>query len=178
MTYDASMSRDATELKTALGEAGHRLTGPRLAVWDVVFGTRYLPADREPPRVVGIEGMPGFPRAWWPQILVPLRWRAVNSLLENGDSASAFYVYEAGGKLAVLSAVFDDALSEPQRADRVHEDPLFWAAENKLDRRIRDNPLLNARYREVMKKLLDSRLSAPRLRGMWSGLVRELATIE
>ncbi|MDJ0960819.1 MAG: Fur family transcriptional regulator [Acidimicrobiia bacterium] len=34
------MSRVATELKTALGEAGHRLTGPRLAVWDVVASSR------------------------------------------------------------------------------------------------------------------------------------------
>jgi Fur family ferric uptake transcriptional regulator len=33
------MSRDAVELKTALGAAGHRLTGPRLAVWDVVAGS-------------------------------------------------------------------------------------------------------------------------------------------
>lgn len=30
------MSPGASELKTALDEAGHRLTGPRLAVWDVV----------------------------------------------------------------------------------------------------------------------------------------------
>ena len=36
MPYDAVMRREATKLKAALGEAGHRLTGPRLAVWDVV----------------------------------------------------------------------------------------------------------------------------------------------
>jgi Fe2+ or Zn2+ uptake regulation protein len=30
------MNRDATTLKTALGDAGHRMTGPRLAVWGVV----------------------------------------------------------------------------------------------------------------------------------------------
>ncbi len=36
VTYDECMGRDATELRTALGDAGHRLTGPRLAVWEVV----------------------------------------------------------------------------------------------------------------------------------------------
>lgn len=30
------MSHEADQLRTALDEAGHRLTGPRLAVWDVV----------------------------------------------------------------------------------------------------------------------------------------------
>lgn len=30
------MSAGTPELRSALGEAGHRLTGPRLAVWDVV----------------------------------------------------------------------------------------------------------------------------------------------
>lgn len=30
------MSHAKPDLKSALGEAGHRLTGPRLAVWDVV----------------------------------------------------------------------------------------------------------------------------------------------
>ena len=40
MTYDATMSREATKLRAALGEAGHRLTGPRLAVWDVVASSR------------------------------------------------------------------------------------------------------------------------------------------
>lgn len=34
--YDGLMSEDSNHLKTILGDAGHRVTGPRLAVWDVV----------------------------------------------------------------------------------------------------------------------------------------------
>lgn len=34
------MSPEARELRVALDEAGHRLTGPRLAVWDVVAGSK------------------------------------------------------------------------------------------------------------------------------------------
>ena len=40
------MSGASQELKTALGEAGHRLTGPRLAVWNVLSSTHaHLTAD-------------------------------------------------------------------------------------------------------------------------------------
>lgn len=35
-TYDDRMSNPESELRSALVEGGHRLTGPRLAVWDVV----------------------------------------------------------------------------------------------------------------------------------------------
>ena len=33
--------------------------------WDVVFGTRYLPGDREPPEQVGIEGLDAFSRGFF-----------------------------------------------------------------------------------------------------------------
>ena len=40
------MSAQATELKTALADAGHRLTGPRLAVWGVVTASQsHMTAD-------------------------------------------------------------------------------------------------------------------------------------
>lgn len=38
-TYDGLMNGSENELRTALVEAGYRMTGPRLAVWDVVAGT-------------------------------------------------------------------------------------------------------------------------------------------
>ncbi|MCP4873793.1 MAG: sterol desaturase family protein [Proteobacteria bacterium] len=49
--------------------------GANLIVWDIVFGTRFLPADREPPEAIGIADMPNFPRRWWEQLLVPFRWK-------------------------------------------------------------------------------------------------------
>ncbi len=57
-------------------EANHNYGG-NLAVWDVVFGTRFLPADREPPEAIGIEDLPEFPKGLWGNLLAPFRWQAV-----------------------------------------------------------------------------------------------------
>ncbi len=48
--------------------------GQTMIVWDIVFGTRWLPADREPPESTGIDDLPAFPMTWWRQILAPFRW--------------------------------------------------------------------------------------------------------
>ena len=45
--------------------------------WDVVFGTRFLPSDREPPRQLGIEGMDAFPRKFFAQWMSPFRWARI-----------------------------------------------------------------------------------------------------
>lgn len=49
--------------------------GANLIVWDVVFGTRFLPVDRSPPADIGIADMPDFPTGWWGQVTAPFRWR-------------------------------------------------------------------------------------------------------
>ena len=46
-----------------------------LSVWDVVFGTWFLPRDRPPPEKPGIGDMPDFPRGYLGQFLAPFRWR-------------------------------------------------------------------------------------------------------
>lgn len=51
--------------------------GQNLIVWDVVFGTRYLPKGEEPTDAVGIEGMPNFPSGLVANLLVPFRWARV-----------------------------------------------------------------------------------------------------
>lgn len=51
--------------------------GQTISVWDWVFGTRYLPSDRAPPRDIGIADLPAFPSGWWAQIAAPFRWRRV-----------------------------------------------------------------------------------------------------
>jgi sterol desaturase/sphingolipid hydroxylase (fatty acid hydroxylase superfamily) len=53
--------------------------GQNLIVWDVVFGTRFLPSDREPPREIGIADLPGYPMTWLAQELAPLRWSAIKA---------------------------------------------------------------------------------------------------
>jgi ornithine lipid hydroxylase len=51
--------------------------GANLILWDVVFGTRFLPSDRRPPRVIGIADMPDFPSTYLGQLASPLRWRRI-----------------------------------------------------------------------------------------------------
>jgi sterol desaturase/sphingolipid hydroxylase (fatty acid hydroxylase superfamily) len=48
--------------------------GQNLIVWDVVFGTRFLPKHRIPPEDIGIADMPDFPMDYLGQLLSPLRW--------------------------------------------------------------------------------------------------------
>jgi sterol desaturase/sphingolipid hydroxylase (fatty acid hydroxylase superfamily) len=57
-------------------EANHNYGG-NLIVWDVVFGTRFLPKDREPPEQIGMEALPNFPMGWWANLAAPFRWRRV-----------------------------------------------------------------------------------------------------
>jgi len=58
--------------------------GQNLIVWDVVFGTRFLPRDREPPEEIGLTGLAAFPMDYWGQLLSPLRWRRIHR--ESGEA--------------------------------------------------------------------------------------------
>lgn len=51
-------------------EADHNF-GDTFIFWDIVFGTRYLPADTPAPQEVGLEGAPEYPRSWWGQMRAP-----------------------------------------------------------------------------------------------------------
>jgi sterol desaturase/sphingolipid hydroxylase (fatty acid hydroxylase superfamily) len=51
--------------------------GSNLIIWDVAFGTRFLPKDREPPKDIGIAGLSAFPMSWWRQLLSPFRWSSI-----------------------------------------------------------------------------------------------------
>jgi sterol desaturase/sphingolipid hydroxylase (fatty acid hydroxylase superfamily) len=59
-----------------LAEANNNY-GSNLLVWDLVFGTFFLPRDRESPAVLGIGDMPAFPRGWLAQVAAPFRWARV-----------------------------------------------------------------------------------------------------
>ena len=49
--------------------------GSNLIVWDLVFGTFFLPQDREPPTAIGIAGMEHFPASYLGQLAAPFRWQ-------------------------------------------------------------------------------------------------------
>lgn len=72
---------------TKLEEANSNY-GQNLIVWDVVFGTRFLPKDREPPEQIGIYGMPNFPMRYWGQLMSPFRWSAIKRSAAETASAS------------------------------------------------------------------------------------------
>ncbi len=64
-----------------LAEA-NRNYGSNLIVWDLVFGTFFLPRDREPPEAIGIAGMPDFPPTYLAQLAAPFRWARVRGAAE------------------------------------------------------------------------------------------------
>jgi ornithine lipid hydroxylase len=53
---------------------GHTNFGGNLILWDVVFGTRYLPNERHGPARVGLPDVL-MPRGFWRHLFVPFRWR-------------------------------------------------------------------------------------------------------
>lgn len=57
-------------------EADHNY-GDTFIVWDIVFGTRYLPQNRPAPQEVGISGLGAFPTSWWAQQLAPFRYSKI-----------------------------------------------------------------------------------------------------
>jgi len=69
--------------------------GANLIVWDVLFGTRFLPADRKLVATdVGLAGMPNFPRDYVGQLLSPFRWRR----LTGGEEGAAGGAESQSGK--------------------------------------------------------------------------------
>jgi len=55
---------------------GNSNYGANLIVWDIVFGTRFLPSDRQiDADAVGLNNMPNFPRRYVGQLLSPFRWK-------------------------------------------------------------------------------------------------------
>ena len=59
-----------------LEEANHNY-GQTVIVWDTLFGTRFLPRDREAPEAIGIPSLAAFPMTWWAQIQSPFRWERI-----------------------------------------------------------------------------------------------------
>ncbi|MCO4773314.1 MAG: sterol desaturase family protein [Deltaproteobacteria bacterium] len=62
---------------STLQTEGNTNYGANICFWDVVFGTRFLPSDREPPEEIGIGGMPGFPAGYAAHLAAPFRWSGV-----------------------------------------------------------------------------------------------------
>lgn len=66
----------------------NRNYGQNLIIWDIVFGTRFLPRDRKPPADIGLTDLPAYPMSWLAQQLAPLRWKAIREQSQQAGSAS------------------------------------------------------------------------------------------
>jgi len=99
------------------------------------------------------------------------RWLAFNSLLQNGDTADELYLYEKRdgpkklGRLSIMAWNCDELQSEISHVERMHLDELFWAAGQRLDKQILENPLLYKQYSQVLDKLLKEVLTENYLLG-------------
>jgi len=58
---------------------GNANYGAVLILWDVVFGTFFLPRGRAFTGAVGIEALPRFPRGYLGQLLSPFRWERIRA---------------------------------------------------------------------------------------------------
>jgi sterol desaturase/sphingolipid hydroxylase (fatty acid hydroxylase superfamily) len=61
-----------------LNEANNNY-GSNLIIWDLVFGTFFLPQDRQRPESIGIGDMPRFPQRYLAQLASPFRWQRVKA---------------------------------------------------------------------------------------------------
>jgi sterol desaturase/sphingolipid hydroxylase (fatty acid hydroxylase superfamily) len=64
---------------STLVEESNRNYGQQLILWDVVFGTRFLPRDRRPPAEIGLAGLRAFPMSYLAQLASPFRWRRIEA---------------------------------------------------------------------------------------------------
>jgi len=61
--------------------------GANLILWDIAFGSRFLPRHRKPPTEIGIEALPDFPAGYWAHLRSPFRWKEIEGLERRRDSA-------------------------------------------------------------------------------------------
>lgn len=62
--------------------------GQNLIVWDIIYGTRFLPKDREPPAEIGITDMPAFPMSYLAQLASPFTWSRIKRENEAARATS------------------------------------------------------------------------------------------
>jgi sterol desaturase/sphingolipid hydroxylase (fatty acid hydroxylase superfamily) len=71
-----------------VAESNHNY-GQNLIVWDLVFGTFFLPRDRQPPEEIGLADLPAFPMTYWQQLASPFRWRRIRTADAPAGRATA-----------------------------------------------------------------------------------------
>lgn len=62
---------------TVSSESNHNY-GQNIILWDVIFGTRYLPKDRDQPEEIGMSYPKPFPATFIAQLLAPIQWKKID----------------------------------------------------------------------------------------------------
>jgi sterol desaturase/sphingolipid hydroxylase (fatty acid hydroxylase superfamily) len=70
-----------------LMEESNTNSGQNLSIWDTLFGTRYLPSDREPPADIGLTWPKNFPMTFAAQVMAPVRWKRIVTDEPRGNDA-------------------------------------------------------------------------------------------
>ena len=61
--------------------------GANIILWDIVFGTRHLPADREhQPTDIGMHGTSAFPQTYFGQMASPFTWKRIQEASSEDSS--------------------------------------------------------------------------------------------
>ncbi|MCA9542119.1 MAG: CotH kinase family protein [Myxococcales bacterium] len=94
-----------------------------------------------------------------------LDWLAVNSVLENGDYRDEVYFYDRPGPAGAVSPYFAilawdyDGVQTPCHVGNPIAEPLMYCAESALDRPVRDDAAVHARYVDRLRAVLDGPLA-------------------
>lgn len=59
-------------------ESNHNY-GQNIILWDIIFGTRFLPEKKEQPESIGISYPEKFPTKFIQQLLAPFRWKKIEN---------------------------------------------------------------------------------------------------
>ncbi|MFJ4592751.1 MULTISPECIES: sterol desaturase family protein [unclassified Kitasatospora] len=70
--------------------------GGKVVLWDLLFGTFYLPADRMPPEDIGLADQVRLPDSYLGLLLAPFRWSKL-PLRKTGAASGAVLVEEKAG---------------------------------------------------------------------------------
>lgn len=85
-------------------EEGNSNYGGDVVIWDILFGTFYLPKGQQPSDDIGISDTPNYPQNWIGLLLAPFRYRAIKQ--------------EAQEMLAMQEVESANYLESPAKGDR------------------------------------------------------------
>jgi hypothetical protein len=113
-----------------------------------------------------------------------MTWLGFNSLVQNSDFLDELFLYEvpadpsSRAPLRICAWDYDDIMKPPGHPKQVLVDSLLYACESDIDRSIRDDPELYARFRDRLRQLLEDTLTEAHLTATLDDVQRTLQSID